>query len=177
LHRINEICSLSSGLNSLEETEEWIKNTTSNSKSLIYSISLSSSTQIIGVIGLNLHSRLLYYLHPTVWGHGYASEAALTFRDLLFEKQPERSILVAGVHEGNHASLKVLTACGFVLTKDWRSEHPVGRRLSSVESTGLKSAIRDLGLQSKSPIADEVAAEQTDFTWYKYEKPKEILEE
>jgi hypothetical protein len=129
------------------------------------------------VIGLNLHSRLLYYLDPAVWGHGYATEAALTFRDLLFEKQPERSILVAGIHDGNHASLKVLNVCGFVPTKDWRSEHPVGRRLSSVENTGLKSAVRDLGLQGKSPIADEMAVEQSDFMWYKYEKPKEILEE
>jgi hypothetical protein len=129
------------------------------------------------VVGLNTHSRLLYYLHPTVWGQGYGTEAVQAFQKLLFEKQPERSILVAGVHDANDASTKVLKKCGFAETRDWRSEHPVGRRLSSVESTGLKSAVRDLGLQVKSPIADEIAVDQSDFTWYKYEKPRETVAE
>jgi RimJ/RimL family protein N-acetyltransferase len=168
---------LTSGLTSSEQAEEWIKGVTSGSKSLIYSITLLSSPKIIGVVGLNIASRLLYYLHPSFWGQGYATEAVQGFQKALFEKFPERSILVAGVHEGNDESSKILKKCGFVETRDWRSEHPVGRRLSSVESTGLRSAIKDLGLQVKSPIADEITMDASDFTWYRYEKPRETVTE
>jgi RimJ/RimL family protein N-acetyltransferase len=173
----NKLGRLVSGLASLEEAQEWTQKVTTGSKSLIYAILLPSSPKIIGVVGLNIHSRLLFYLHPTVWGQGYATEAVIGFEKLLFEKQPERSILVAGIPDGNTASGKILKKCGFVETRDSRSEHPVGRRLSSVESTGLKTAIRDLGLQVKSPIADEIAVEPSEFTWYKFEKPRETVVE
>ncbi|KAF2419771.1 acyl-CoA N-acyltransferase [Tothia fuscella] len=171
---------LQSSLTSLEQAFEWIKSVTSSSKSLIYSISLPGNPQIIGLVGLNASGRLLYYLHPSAWGKDYATEAVLTFQKVLFEKQPERSILVAGVHDGNEASLKIIKKAGFKETKDWRGDHPVGRRMSSVETTGLRSAVRELaqsGLQSKSPIADEIAAEESKFTWYRYEKPRETVDE
>lgn len=90
----------------------------------IFSISISlqtpsdtnddTETEIIGLIGLNPHDRLLYSIHPDFWGKGYCTETLRPFLKYLFETQTEREALVAGVYDGNEKSVRVLLKCGFV---------------------------------------------------------------
>jgi RimJ/RimL family protein N-acetyltransferase len=90
--------------------------------------------------------------HPDFWGKGYCTEALRWFVKQLFEKQPERLVLVAGVHDGNEASLRVLLKCAFV-------------RADSLE-----------GAMGKDDDDDGKSEGMEDFTWFRFERPQ-IVEE
>ena len=128
----------------------------------IFSISISlqtrsdtnddKETEIIGLIGLNPHDRLLYSIHPDYWGKGYCTEALRPFLMHLFEMQTEREVLVAGVHDGNERSVRVLLKCGFV-----RKE-------------GLESAM------GGGETGSRAASSHDNFSWFQFERsmiPKE----
>jgi RimJ/RimL family protein N-acetyltransferase len=112
---------LTTKFSTIDESKAWIEAVTNRPHSLIYSISfhqpLSSAetASIIGIIGLNSFDRLIYMLHPDFWGAGYTTEALRCLLKHLFKSQPERDLVVAGVHDGNERSLRVLLKCGFVV--------------------------------------------------------------
>ena len=119
---------------------------------------------MIRIIGLNSFDRLLYSLHPSFWGVGYCTEALRWFLKQLFETQPQRLRVIAGVHNGNERSVRVLLKCGFVEADsihDARNGFPK-RRQSNEE---LKAA-------AHPPPANS----QSDFTWFRFEKPIESMD-
>ena len=65
---------------------------------------------------------LLYSLEPEHWGQGHATEAARQVLTIVFERGAE--IVLAGVDEGNDASLAVLRRLGFE-AEGGASEHLV----------------------------------------------------
>jgi RimJ/RimL family protein N-acetyltransferase len=122
---------LTTTFSTLPETTAWIQTVITRPTHSIFSISISlqtpsdthddKETEIIGLIGLNPHDRLLYSIHPDFWGKGYCTEALRPFLKHLFEMQTEREVLVAGVHDGNDRSVRVLLKCGFVRKEGWES--------------------------------------------------------
>ncbi|KAE9367476.1 acyl-CoA N-acyltransferase [Stipitochalara longipes BDJ] len=162
---------LTTRFSTIDETIEWIKAASNRLHSSIFSISLqrdsatSSNPEMIGIIGLNSFDRLLYSIHPSFWGAGYCTEALRWFLQQLFEKQPERARVVAGVHNGNERSVRVLLNCGFV------------------EADSLEGAISGLSKRRNSdneeintPDSSPAANSHSDFTWFRFEKPLELKE-
>jgi hypothetical protein len=120
------------------------------------SLTSTGSVNVIGVVGLNPYNRLLYMFHPDFWGMGYCTEALREFQKRVFEVQPERLILIAGVHDGNEGSLKVLLKCGFVQVETSIMDSALGRRLSEEEERALMRCIaKSRGLEAGSAGLDQ----------------------
>lgn len=99
-------------------------------------------------------------LSPDFWGLGYCTEALRWFLKQLFENQPQRSALVAGVHDGNERSLRVLLKCGFV------------------GADSLESAMGQPGRTGNSKSGDIIATVPSiapescpGFSWLRFERP------
>lgn len=73
-------------------------------------------TQPIGLISVTLSSKgepeLGYFLSPSVWGHGFATEAVRVVLSTLFTLTPIETVF-ASVRPANIASRRVLEKCGF----------------------------------------------------------------
>ncbi|MFC1688961.1 GNAT family N-acetyltransferase [Pseudomonadota bacterium] len=70
-----------------------------------------------------------YFLKPSAWGRGYATEVCERMLQFAFQ-EASLSEVVASVHENNVASKKVLEKCGFLhtgRTKCWGKESPIYR--------------------------------------------------
>ncbi|MCH2164236.1 MAG: GNAT family N-acetyltransferase [Marinovum sp.] len=71
---------------------------------------------LIGVVGAGpgpKEASMMYFIDPTHWGHGYASEAAEAFIDALFDHFQDLGVLVADHFIDNPASGRVLRKLGF----------------------------------------------------------------
>ncbi len=93
---------------------------------LVWALTLRSSGQLVGSAGLAPTdeedvAELGYYLAPSRWGQGLATEAARAIVDYGFKVAGLTSI-VAGFFVGNPASGRVLGKLGFVETG--RTERP-----------------------------------------------------
>ncbi|MBV9835955.1 MAG: GNAT family N-acetyltransferase [Alphaproteobacteria bacterium] len=105
---------------------------------LVWALTLRTSGQLVGSAGLsptdqNEVAELGYYLAPTQWGLGFATEATRAIVDYGFKVAGLTSI-TAGYFAGNPASGRVLAKLGFVETG--RTERPclaTGRIEPSVE--------------------------------------------
>jgi RimJ/RimL family protein N-acetyltransferase len=144
---------------SLLEAQVWIEIVLSRPDNLIYSVLLrnpapNQENQIIGIVGLNQYGTLLYYFHPNFWGAGYCTEAVHTYLVILFEQQPDRECLDAGVLKGNKTSQRILEKCGFISFKGQAKERREG--LTTEEEDDLKSAVASLGLPTR-PLVDRYA--------------------
>ncbi|KAN0095654.1 acyl-CoA N-acyltransferase [Hyaloscypha variabilis] len=160
---------LTTRFSAIEETIEWIKAASVRPEASIFSISLrrisatAKDLEMIGVIGLNSFDRLLYALRPNFWGAGYCTEALHCFLKQLFETQPQRVRVVAGVHDGNEGSIKVLKKCGFVEADSIESA------MSGLSKNRNKEEGKDNG-----PDSSLDANCYSEFTWFRFEKPLEI---
>lgn len=88
--------------------------------------------------GLGLHPtpdgtlELGYWVNPSYWGHGYATEAAGALVDAARDSL-KRDALVSGYFEDNFASGRVLAKLGFVVTgRDQRHCLAQGRTRPSI---------------------------------------------
>ena len=125
--RINELCNdkaITSATiripypSSLEETKRFIKihGKISLDKGVVFTITLKSINEIIGVMGLEVdpeHERgeLGYWLGKAYWGDGYCTEAAKTVLEYGFMKLRLNRIYACYMR-GNEASGKVLQKIG-----------------------------------------------------------------
>ncbi|PMD54949.1 acyl-CoA N-acyltransferase [Hyaloscypha bicolor E] len=160
---------LTTTFSTIDETTEWIEAVSNRPNSSIFSISLrQNSSEMIGIIGLNSFDRLLYSFNPDFWGAGYCTEVLRWFLKQLFEKQPERRTLVAGVHNGNEGSVRVLLKCGFVEVDSLENAMSgFSNRGGNGDSQGGEVEI----LESSSP-----ANSYTNFTWFYFERPLVVKE-
>jgi Acetyltransferase (GNAT) domain len=122
---------------------------------------------MIGLIGVNSFDRLLYMSHPDFWGAGYCTEALRWFLIHLFEEQPERLVLVAGVHDGNEQSLRVLLKCGFAAADSLASAIGASRKLGGSGNTSGGERIDAAG---PSPAPDGYPG----FSWFRFERPLDV---
>ncbi|MFC1719829.1 GNAT family N-acetyltransferase [Pseudomonadota bacterium] len=70
-----------------------------------------------------------YFLKPSAWGQGYATEVCERMLQFAFQEALLNEV-VASVHEKNDASKNVLEKCGFLhagRTKCWGKESPIYR--------------------------------------------------
>lgn len=77
----------------------------------------SEENTVIGVIGVHRIDptpEMGYILHPSVWGKGYATEAAEAFIQHFWQARPDLDTIEAKVDEANSSSKRVLHKCGFV---------------------------------------------------------------
>ena len=77
---------------------------------------------VVGVYRTSPEAELGYIYHPSAWGHGYATEALIAFLKLFWELRPGVETMVAYTDYENHASMKVLTKCGFHETRRLKEE-------------------------------------------------------
>lgn len=79
--------------------------------------------------------------------------------------QPERVVLVAGVHDGNERSLRVLLKCGFVET-------------DSLESAmvGLSKSVGDASSEVVARGSSTATSSHVGFTWFRFERTLVIKE-
>ncbi len=94
-----------------------------------WAVTLPSTNEIIGFGGvrrLEWHERnvlnLYYRFTPSAWGHGYATEMALTAVTLSRKYLPQMPI-VARVRPGNIASMRVAEHAGLVRRPDLDTEY------------------------------------------------------
>ena len=160
---------LTTRFSTIDETIEWIRAASVRPNASIFSILLrqnletSKDLEMIGIVGLNSFDRLLYALHPKFWGAGYCTEALHCFLKQLFETQPQRSRVVAGVHNGNEGSVRVLKKCGFVEADSMESAMSglsKNRNIEEGKNNGPDSSL-DTNCYSE-------------FTWFRFEKTLEI---
>lgn len=83
-----------------------------------FGIELKETRELIGDVGFlnsdeNGKSWIGFTLHPSHWGHGYATEAAKAILD--FYSKNEISTFWASTEPDNHLSAKVLNRLGFTL--------------------------------------------------------------
>jgi RimJ/RimL family protein N-acetyltransferase len=177
---------VASSFNTISETQEYFKAVHNTPGRLMYSIYLrpnedaSNEAKLIGLIGLNKYNRFTYLLHPSYWGAGYATEAVRGARTRLFEEQPERKILMAGIHKGNIGSQQVLVKCGFeeVETTGIMLK-AMGRRLEESEEKEVLRVMeskKDVTNVTEAGKKEERLDSDTDiegspYTWYCYVKP------
>jgi ribosomal-protein-alanine N-acetyltransferase len=70
-----------------------------------------------------------YFLKPSAWGKGYATEISKRLLDFVFQCTPLNE-LVASVDDGNNASKHVLEKSGFIdrgRTMSWGIDNPIYR--------------------------------------------------
>jgi len=70
-----------------------------------------------------------YFLKPSAWGHGYATEVCKRILQFAFQDALLNEV-VASVHENNIASKNVLEKCGFLYlgrAKCWGKDTPIYR--------------------------------------------------
>lgn len=178
--------SLTSTFSTIPETKEWIRHAKLFFAVMLPNQDLHEAPKFIGLMGLNRYNRLTYMFHPDFWGQGYCTEALRVFQTDVFERIPEKVVLVAGVHDGNERSLRVLRKCGFVQIERDIIDSSLGRSLLKDEEDELKrSVMQKKKLQSDSAemkqLAQGTVEEQeptaaTDpnhhpFTWFCYAKP------
>ncbi|PMD40407.1 acyl-CoA N-acyltransferase [Hyaloscypha variabilis F] len=162
---------LTTRFSTIEETIRWIRAASIRPNASIFSILLrpnsetSKDLEMIGIIGLNSFDRLLYALHPKFWGAGYCTEALRCFLQQLFETQPQRSRVVAGVHDGNEGSVKVLKNCDFLEADSMESAMSGLSKRRNVEEG-----------EYNAPDSSGAANPHSDFTWFRFEKPLKIEE-
>lgn len=111
-------------------------------RSLGLVISERRTGRIIGMIGLGAidrHDRgaeLYYWITPSEWGRGYASEAARAMLAVAFGRMRLHRV-TAHVHTLNSASLRVLRKLGFRREGRLREVRPEGRRWQDAWVLGL----------------------------------------
>lgn len=93
-----------------------------------------SEPLLIGSIGSDLLGDVLYrtweigyFLTPTAWGKGYATEAIGGFVRWVFATWPALNRIEGNVYGSNKASIRLLSNCGFV---------EEGRKRGAVEKNG-----------------------------------------
>lgn len=112
----------------LDESRQWMSGILPerNPDGLNYAVftrpepSTNQEPKMIGVIGVYRSSpkaELGYIYHPSAWGQGYATEALAAFLKLFWELKPGVETMEALTDHENHASMKVLTKCGFHETR------------------------------------------------------------
>ena len=117
---------------------------------LNWGVTLPGEERLIGICGasewdrVNRHVDLGYLLLPSVWGNGYATEAARTVIDWCFDQLDVHRIQ-ADCTDGNGASERVLLKWGFQLEGIWRENCWEHERFVSLKQFGLlRSAYRPL---------------------------------
>ncbi|MFQ4142517.1 GNAT family N-acetyltransferase [Chlorogloeopsis sp. ULAP02] len=109
---------------SCEEAQSFIETSTANFTNYGYGIWLFSENQndlmIAGFAGLLNSSQeppsLIFGTRPSLWGRGYAKEAARAILDYAFDVL-DLECVIADVDEPNKASIKVLEALGMTRTR------------------------------------------------------------
>lgn len=102
----------------LADADEWIEFTSRHDPPRHLAIEVNG--ELVGGIGTDAKSgekqhvaAVGYWLTPTHWDHGYATEAVAAIVDHTFETFPEIDRLEASVYGWNPASARVLEKCGF----------------------------------------------------------------
>jgi RimJ/RimL family protein N-acetyltransferase len=105
---------------SIEDADEWIELTSQQEPSRHFAIEVDG--ELVGGIGLDpmggekRHIAAVgYWLAPSYWGQGIATEALHAMVGYAFETFPQLSRLQASVYGWNPASGRVLEKCGFHL--------------------------------------------------------------
>ncbi len=109
---------------------ELIKKLEENARHYVWMIEASGN--IVGVINTAAHRNPFiyqggYWIHPPLWGKGYASQALGLVKDFLF-CHSEAIRLQAVVEPDNVASIRVLEKCGYVREGLLRKYYPSHNR-------------------------------------------------
>ncbi|KAL5333736.1 acyl-CoA N-acyltransferase [Aspergillus crustosus] len=119
----------------IESSETWISFVQSQSQTTDFAISLASTNELIGAIGLkpkpDVYYRSMelgYWISEEHWGKGIAGEAVPAFCEWVFGEFKNVLRIEAEVFDGNEGSRRVLEKAGFVAE---------GRKKWAVEKNGV----------------------------------------
>jgi hypothetical protein len=191
---------MSGAFASPEEAALWIEETLSTG-SLLYTVSLlkdprpQESQSPIGLLGQNRWETLHYMFVPDFWGHGYCTEALLSYMPELWKWAPQRDGVDAAVLEGNWASRRVLEKCGFWLEQrtgrvlrnpyieesegedENQEESKQGEKVSAEDLAELRKAVEGLGLISGPAIEPDrvggAAPDRERMVYYRFKRQYE----
>jgi RimJ/RimL family protein N-acetyltransferase len=106
-------------------TEEWVRSSLLDDRSedtWAIEVKISGKLEIVGVVSLNRmdrsQSEIAYWVVPSMWNTGIASEAVKAFIEL---NPQDCSTIFASVFQDNPASARVLTNTGFQYIGDAES--------------------------------------------------------
>jgi len=133
---------------SLEETEAWVERNIGRSERDglgLWAIVLRETGEVVGDCGAVLQQvdgseelELGWHLHPAHQGHGYATEAAIAWRDHAFAAT-DRERLIALILEENVPSRRVAERIGMTIWK-------------VAEFAGLPHLVYSIGRQVATPV-------------------------
>lgn len=99
----------------LEQSRAWLDSMINSPPELIDDFMITLEGEVIGKIGAWRLPEIGFAIRSDHWGKGYAGEALRAFLDQIF-RRPGVEFLIADVDPRNAASLRLLTAHGFVET-------------------------------------------------------------